>query len=336
MSTKQVNGYVNWISEDGRSGNQPRLIGQFQRLEIPDSRTTEFEGLLDAPTTSLPALDIEASEFVLAGKSLGRLQLKAANRRDRRGWEISLLSLEHPTAQLAGSGLWTRSSSGAQQTQLNFDLNLKDAGGLLSVLGQPGTMRGGSGKLGGRISWQGPPTSLDIPTLAGDLSLALGPGQFLRTEPGIAKLIGVLSLQSIPRRLSLDFSDIFSAGFAFDTIVGAATMTGGTLKTDNLLMNGVQAQVLIEGQANLLTETQDMTVQILPTINAGLASIAYAAIANPAVGIGTLIAQLILQDPLRRLFRYEFDIDGPWADPRVVQTRPRDPSPQLDPVYGPN
>ncbi len=336
ISTKQVNGYVNWIGEGNRPGRQPQLIGKFQRLEIPDSRTTEFEGLLDAQTTSLPALDIVAENFILTGRSLGRLQLKAANRASSGGWEISRLSLYHPTARLAGSGLWTRRESGAQQTLLNFDLDLKDAGGLLAVLGQPDTMRGGSGKLSGKISWRGAPADIDIPTLAGDLTLALGPGQFLRTEPGFAKLIGVLSLQSIPRRLSLDFSDIFSAGFAFDTVVGAATMKSGTLKTDNLLMNGVQAQVLLKGEANLLTETQDMTVQVLPTINAGLASIAYAAVANPAVGIGTLVAQLLLQDPLRRLFRYEFEIDGPWADPQVVQTRPRDPSPPIDPVYGPN
>lgn len=335
ISTQQVNGYINWIGQGDQPEQQPQLIGKFQRLEIPDTRTTEFEGLLNMSPQSLPALDIQADDFVLTGRSLGRLQLNASNRADGGGWEISRLSLEHPTARLAGTGLWTRSNSGKQQSQLNFDLDILNAGDLLAVLGQPDTMRNGSGKLSGQLGWRGAPGNIDIPSLGGKVSLALGPGQFLRTEPGIAKLVGVLSLQSIPRRLSLDFSDVFAAGFAFDTVVGTATVELGKLQTENLLMNGVQAQVRVKGQADLLAETQNLTVEVLPTINAGLASIAYAAVANPAVGIGTLVAQLLLQDPLRQLFRYEFELEGPWADPKVTQIRPRDPDPPNDPVYGP-
>jgi len=334
IAADQVNGYINWVGAGGAPGQQQRLIGKFQRLEIPDTRTTEFDGLLNTPTNSLPAFDIEAENFVLSGRALGRLKLEASNR--FQGWEISRLSLENPSARFAGSGLWRRDSDGAQRSNLRFDLDLIDAGGLLGLLGQPDTLRGGAGKLSGQIDWRGAPAAFDIPTLHGDLTLALGPGQFLKTEPGLAKLIGVLSLQSIPRRLSLDFSDIFSAGFAFDTIVGQAKINNGNLASENLLMNGVQGQVLISGQANLLAETQDLTVEVLPTINAGLASLAYAALANPAVGIGTLLAQLVLQDPLRQLFRYEFEIDGPWADPKVTQTRPIDPSPELDTIHGPN
>ena len=336
ITTNQVDGYVNWVGQGRDASSQPLLSGKFQRLEIPDTRTTEFDGLLNTPPASLPALDIEAEHFVLAGKQLGRLQLKASNRADGSGWEISSLVLDHPSARFDGTGLWTRASAAAQQTNLTFTLVLHDAGQLLAVLGQPDTMREGSGKLSGRLGWRGAPVEIDIPTLEGELALALGPGQFLRTEPGIAKLVGVLSLQSIPRRLTLDFSDVFAAGFAFDTVVGQARVANGTLTTDNLLMNGVQAQVLIAGNADLLAETQALQVQVLPTINAGLASIAYAAVANPAIGIGTLIAQLLLQDPLRKLFRYEFEIEGSWAEPKVTQTRPNDAQNPADEIYGPH
>ena len=85
-------------------------------------------------------------------------------------------------------------------------------------------------------------------------------------------------------------------------------------------MQGVQAQVLIRGAVDIARETQDLNVDVLPNINAGIASIAYAAVANPAVGIGTLIAQMLLEQPLRRLFAYEFAISGPWSDPAVRQT----------------
>ena len=106
-------------------------------------------------------------------------------------------------------------------------------------------------------------------------------GQFLKAEPGVAKLLGVLSLQSLPRRLALDFRDVFQSGFAFDRIDGDAKITNGVAQTRNLRMRGVQALVLMEGQADLAQETQNLRVFVVPELNAGAASLAYAAI-NPA------------------------------------------------------
>jgi uncharacterized protein YhdP len=59
-------------------------------------------------------------------------------------------------------------------------------------------------------------------------------------------------------------------------------------------------------------------------MNAGLASLAYAAVANPAIGLGTFLAQWAFRKPLQDMFTYEYDIAGPWADPNVVErARPR-------------
>ena len=58
-------------------------------------------------------------------------------------------------------------------------------------------------------------------------------------DPGIAKLLGVLSLQSLPRRLTLDFRDIFQQGFAFDGIDGDVKIGQGQATTRNLRMRGV-------------------------------------------------------------------------------------------------
>jgi uncharacterized protein YhdP len=81
-------------------------------------------------------------------------------------------------------------------------------------------------------------------------------------------------------------------------------------------MRGVQAAVLMEGRADLARETQDLRVLVVPEINAGTASLAYAAI-NPAVGLGTFIAQLVLRRPLMAAGTREFHVDGAWADPKV-------------------
>ena len=141
-------------------------------------------------------------------------------------------------------------------------------------------------------------------------------GQFLQIEPGAGRLLGVLSLQSLPRRLVLDFRDVFSQGFAFDFFRGQGQIEQGVLSTRNLQMKGVNAAVMMEGSADLVRETQDLQVFVVPEINAGAASL-LAATVNPVVGIGTLLAQLLLRQPLRSVTTQEFRVTGSWADPQV-------------------
>ena len=126
----------------------------------------------------------------------------------------------------------------------------------------------------------------------------------------------MLSLQALPRRLLLDFRDVFSEGFAFDFVRGDARIEQGVLRTRNLQMKGVNAAVLMEGSADLARETQDLNVVVVPEINAGTASLLATAV-NPAVGLGTFLAQLLLRQPLQSAATQQFHITGGWADPRV-------------------
>ena len=153
---------------------------------------------------------------------------------------------------------------------------------------------------------------------AGDV----GAGQFLKADPGVAKLLGVLSLQALPRRLTLDFRDIFSAGFAFDFIRGDVNVARGIASTNNLQMKGASAAVLMDGSADIDKETQDLRVLVVPEIDAGTAALVATAI-NPAIGIGTFIAQLVLKRPLIKAATREFHVGGSWADPQVTQVKAR-------------
>jgi uncharacterized protein YhdP len=218
--------------------------------------------------------------------------------------------------------VWARSGAGAQRaTSLDFDLDSDDAGSLLAIYGLREALRGGTGRLSGQLRWQGSPLAIDFPSLDGRMRLQMGKGQFLKTDPGLAKLIGVLSLQSLPRRLTLDFRDVFAEGFSFDEIQGDVQVQSGVARTDNFQMRGVQALVDIRGTASLAQETQTLEVTVRPELNAGLASLAYAAMANPALGLGTFLVQFVLRRPLQALFSYDYLITGPWADPQVQERR---------------
>ncbi|UCE32236.1 MAG: TIGR02099 family protein [Burkholderiales bacterium] len=321
--SEQVNGYFTW-SEALPGQPIGTLTARFNRLAIPESRAEEVESLLSSGPQVLPAIDIAAENLVLGEVELGGLELVAENRGegDLAAWVIERLKIDNPDATLRATGRWAiADAQGSRRTGLKFELELRDSGRLLGRFGLPGVLRGAPGVMSGEIGWSGLPFSIDYPSLDGEIALAIRQGQFLKVEPGIAKLIGVLSLQSLPKRLSFDFRDVFAAGFLFDEIRGNASMADGVAHTANLRMKGVQAQVRIAGSADIAHETQDLQVDVRPELNAGLASLAYAALANPAVGLGSFLAQLVLRKPLRELFSYQIEVKGSWSDPDVVEKR---------------
>ncbi|MEN9538066.1 MAG: hypothetical protein RLZZ126_301, partial [Pseudomonadota bacterium] len=176
----------------------------------------------------------------------------------------------------------------------------------------------GKGRIEGQVAWLGSPLGLDYPSLGGAFTVNVENGQFLKADPGLAKLLGVLSLQSLPRRLALDFRDVFTEGFAYDFVRGDVKVVQGVASTNNLQMKGVSAAVLMEGKADLAQETQQLRVVVVPEINAGTASL-FATVINPAIGLGTFLAQWILRRPLIESNTQEFLIEGTWADPKVTR-----------------
>jgi uncharacterized protein YhdP len=195
-------------------------------------------------------------------------------------------------------------------------LALADSGAFLERLGMGRVVRGGKGSLTGDVSWPGSPFSPDYARMTGEVKVAIDSGQFLKAGPGAARLLSVLSLQSLPRRLLLDFRDLFAEGFVFDNVVGDVRIADGRASTNNLRMRGTAAAVLMEGSADIVHETQDLRVVVVPEINAGTASLAYAVI-NPAIGLGTFLAQYFLRKPLMAASTREFRVTGPWDDPKV-------------------
>jgi uncharacterized protein YhdP len=147
----------------------------------------------------------------------------------------------------------------------------------------------------------------------------MGRGQFLKADAGAAKLLGVLSLQALPRRLLLDFRDVFSEGFAFDTVQGDVRIAKGIATTRNLQIKGVNAVVQMDGSADIAKETQQLRVLILPELDAGTASLVAGIAVNPVVGLTSFLAQLLLKNPLAKASVQTFAVDGSWYDPRVTR-----------------
>ncbi|MDM0044656.1 YhdP family protein [Variovorax dokdonensis] len=310
-----------------------RVMARFARLRIARSEASDVETLLDERAATLPALDVVVNDFELYGRKLGRAEVQAVNQGGpRREWRMSKLLLAMPEGDFNASGIWAipegDSAADGRRTTMDFKFDIRDAGALLGRLGMKDVLRRGQGSLGGQVSWRGSPFSLDYPSMDGNLHVDVQKGQFLKAEPGIAKLLGVLSLQALPRRLTLDFRDVFSQGFAFDFIRGDALVAHGVATTNNLQMKGVNAAVLMDGSADIAQETQNLRVVVVPEISAGTAALVATAI-NPAIGLATFLAQLALSKPLSIAATQEFDIEGTWSDPKITKVQ-RAPSRSVD------
>lgn len=339
VDADELGGYLEY--RQPQSTGAGRVYARLARLNMAAAAASEVESLLEQQPGNIPALDVVVDEFELKGRKLGRLEIDAVNRGPGtvareggiREWRLNKLSLTMPEATFTASGNWA--AMGAQpvapggprqavranerrRTAMKFRLDIADAGGVLTRLGMKDVVRRGRGQMEGTVSWIGSPMALDHPSLAGSFNVNVESGQFLKADPGLAKLLGVLSLQTLPRRLVLDFRDVFSDGFSFDFVRGDISIEQGIASTNNLQMKGVNAAVLMEGKADIARETQNLKVVVVPEINAGTASLV-ATVINPAIGLGTFLAQLFLRQPLIKAATQEFHIDGTWADPRVTR-----------------
>jgi uncharacterized protein (TIGR02099 family) len=331
VSADQINGALTW--RPGAGSGSGRVSARLSRLAIPEGQRSQVAEMLDAPARNMPDFDVVAENFELGGKSLGRLELVAVNGGTvaQPVWSLQKLALTTPEARMNASGSWQREpGQTTRRMALTFALDFSNAGALLARLGIPDALGGGQGKLEGDLTWRGSPLAIHYPTLGGQLKLNTSKGQFLKASAGAGRLLGVLSLQSLARRMTLDFRDVFSDGFAFDSITASAELKSGVLSTRDFRMRGASANVLIEGSADVGRETQNLHVLVLPEIDAGSASLAYALLANPAIGLGAFVAQMLLRDPLSKLFSFDYDVTGTWADPQVK--RREKPAPDSKPA----
>jgi len=342
IDASELNGYVEYRQPGGVGAG--RVYARLARLSLAPGTASDVEAILNEQPASIPALDIVVEDLELRGKKLGRVEIDAVNRgasasaRDAtREWRVNKFNVTLPEAVLTATGNWAAVSAPAgtvpaaggapraaragterRRTVMNFRLDIADSGELLKRFGMGELIRRGKGKLEGQVAWMGSPLSLDYPSMSGQFNVNVESGQFVKADPGIAKLLGVLSLQSLPRRLTLDFRDVFSEGFAFDFVRGDVTINQGLAHTNNLQMSGVNAAVLMEGSADIARETQDIKVVVVPEINAGTASLIATAI-NPAIGLGSFLAQMFLRRPLIQAATQEFHIHGTWSDPKITK-----------------
>jgi uncharacterized protein (TIGR02099 family) len=308
LKSRELAGNFEWSS-----AGSGKLSGRIAQFSIPES--VAAPAVLQAKASEvierMPALDITVDQLSFKDRPLGSVRIAAEN---RDGYWDTKVDAKNDDGTLEATGRW-RPSPTQPDTRIEFKLSTKSIEKSLARVGYPDAVRRGNANLSGNLSWNGSPFTIDYPTLGGSLKLDASGGQFVKLEPGVGRLLGILSLQSLPRRITLDFRDVFSEGFAFDSIGGQFAVARGVMETKDLQIQGPSAKVLMSGTVNLAAETQNLKVRVQPAVGESLAL--GAMLANPIAGVVVWAAQKILKDPIDQAFAFEYAVSGNWADPKV-------------------
>ncbi len=320
LGSREATGTIEWNGE-----GQGRLSAHLSKFALPESPEAGTQASSPDTSGSMPAINLAIDHFLLRGRDVGELKAKAEN--NDGAWS-STFEVRNDDGVLEGAGRW-RPSVTQTQTQIDVRLTAKSVEKSLARFGYPGAVKRGTANLEGSLSWAGPPTGLDYASLNGKFKIEAANGQFNKLEPGVGRLLGILSLQSLPRRISLDFRDIFSEGFAFDGINGNFVVTRGVMETKDLQIQGPAAKVLMSGSVNLVHETQDLKVRVQPALGESVAT--GVLLVNPAVGAAAWALNKIFGNPFDKAFAFDYAVTGSWSEPKVEKLAIQGPGAELKP-----
>lgn len=266
----------------------------------------------------IPALNLDIADLRVGDAVLGNASLRT--RPTPAGMRIDQFNTRGDKQTIAVSGDWTGRGTAAR-THLSVALDSSDVGSLLGGFGFAGQIGGGKGKARLDAGWPGSPAGFALGSLEGSLNLEVRDGRLIEVDPGAGRVLGLLSVAQLPRRLTLDFRDLFSKGFAFDRVGGTVRFGNGSARSDDLVIDGPAANIAIRGAADLRAQSYDQTIEVRPKAANVLTAVGALAAGPVGAAIGAA-ANAVLQRPLGSLASKTYRVTGPWKEPKVeVLTR---------------
>lgn len=288
------------------------IDAQFERLVLPSAPEDAEPQEYDA--ADLPVIHLYAESAQLWGAEVGSFRLETFPA--ARGLRVDQFETRSPQMRIQASGDWTGSMTGGRS---RFDINVtgEDLGWMLRNFGFEGMVEGGQTVLDLKANWPGLPGAFELGTLSGKLDLFVGGGQFLDVDPGAGRFFGLLSVQSVPRRLILDFSDVFKSGLTFDSIRGTFDLDAGQAYTQDLRVEAPAADILVRGRTGLAEKDYDQRVVVIPKVGETLPILGALAGLGPAAAAALLVAQGVFSEQIDQMTQVQYRVTGSWDDPQV-------------------
>jgi uncharacterized protein (TIGR02099 family) len=297
------------------------LVLDMERLHLPgDGREDEADpqaaGAPGLDPRTLPALEVRAADFALGERSFGALDTVIAKTPD--GLVADSIVATAPTFEIDASGRWVHDGADPRGSRTFLDATLASSNveTTLKRLGyQPG-IESDSMNIRLELDWSGGPRGDFLDTLDGRVQVRLGTGQLNEVEPGAGRVFGLMSIVALPRRLSLDFRDVFQKGFGFDTISGTFRIEDGTAYTCDLSLEGPAANIGIIGEVGLAARSYSQAAVVSANVGNTLPVVGAIAAGPQAAAVMFLFSQ-IFKEPLADIGQIYYRVSGSWDNPAV-------------------
>lgn len=300
------------------AGDRP-LIVDMEKLILPGSDVDESEDRNLTDPRNLPPISIKVAELALGQRHLGSFEADFA--RTDSGLESTNMMARDESFELSGTGRWViePGDDAGQRSYLTAKLVSTDIEKTTQRLNyQPGIV-GKDMEVDFDVSWPGGPREDAIAHVDGEIGIRFGSGQLDDVDPGAGRVFGLMSIVALPRRLSLDFRDVFAKGFGFDEITGNFRIVGGETFTCDLTLKGPAADIGIVGQAGLLSRNYKQAAIVNASVGDTL-PIVGAVVAGPQVAAALLIFSQIFKKPLQGVGQIYYSIDGSFDEPAIETT----------------
>lgn len=299
------------------SGDRAMVL-EMQKLRLPGD-DTEGDTTINFDPRRLPPIHLTVAEFAFGDRYLGAAE--ATVEKTERGLAAVSISTSDPSYKIVGTGRWEvdeNDPSGSRSfiSATLTSTNVKET--MMRLNFQPGIV---SKKMTMvfDLDWSGSPRADFFDVLDGEVQVRFGNGQLEEVKPGAGRVFGLMSIGALPRRLSLDFRDVFNKGFGFDKITGSFTIDNGKTLTCDLSLAGPAADIGIVGEADIANRTYDQTAMVSANVGNTL-PIVGAVVAGPQVAAALLIFSQIFKKPLQEVGQVYYGISGSWDEPNVEST----------------
>ncbi len=269
----------------------------------------------------IPKINLQAKDVQYNNMDFGALQLKL--RPILAGVGISELQAGNSSYHLIASGAWHRQEN--KHTELVGQLDSPDLSGFLRNLGLPASITAEQAHMRFNLRWPGAPYDMNLAQLRGNFSFSATNGQIVdvgssaEAKISFGRLLIFLSLQSLGRRLQLDFSDLKGKGFDFTSLQGHFNLRGGNAYTQDVAIEGPVAAITITGRVGLQAKDYDLIVKVVPHFTSSLPVIVGLA-GGPIAGAITWVANTVLGSTVQKIAETSYRINGSWGKPEVVKT----------------
>ncbi len=296
--------------------SQSNIVAVLDKLNVQSSNIGSISTDLDPGT--LPAISLDVGNAVVNKIPLGRVSIKTSPQAN--GLNIQVLKIISPLINLQAYGAWSKEKK-SSLTTLNGNAISNDVRQLLISFGfdahnfivQDGRMRF-------NVSWEDVPYAFVFAKMNGVASFELGKGRIADigkendAKMGLGRLLSLFSLQTIPRRLSLDFSDVFQKGYSFDSVKGDFKIDDGDVYTSNFRFDGPVAKLGINGRIGLKNHDFDIVLSITPYVTSSI-PVAATLLVNPFVGLGALAVNTVVGSQISKASTYYYNVTGSWNNP---------------------